>query len=141
MKEEQGFSLIELLIVCVIIGLVAAIAVPNLTRARQSAYSSSAIQSMRTLTTAQVLYERKYRKYATLAGLAPEGTLDPYLASGAKGHYTYVVTLSADELHYTITASPIIAPTEMTYYFTDESTVIRFNVGTPADVNSDPIPK
>jgi len=141
MKKERGFSMIELLVVIAIIGLIAAIAVPNLTRARQSAYSASAIQSMRTLTTAQVLYERKYRKYATLSLLAPEGTLDPYLAAGAKGHYTYVITLSADELHYTITASPIIAPTEMTYYFTDESTVIRYNVGAPADVNSDPIPK
>jgi type IV pilus assembly protein PilA len=141
MRKERGFSLIELLVVVAVIGLIAAIAVPNLTRARQSAYSASAIQSMRTLTTAQVLYERKYRKYATLAFLAPEGTLDPYLATGAKGHYNYLITLSADELHYTITASPIIAPTEMTYYFTDESTVIRYNVGALADINSDPIPK
>ena len=36
MREEQGFSLIELLIVTVIIGLVAAIAVPNLTRAAKA---------------------------------------------------------------------------------------------------------
>lgn len=141
MRDERGFSMIELLVVIAIIGLIAAIAVPNLTRARQSAYSASAIQSMRTITTAQVLYERKYRKYATLVQLSPEGTLDPYLAAGAKGHYVFDIKLAADELHYTVTASPIIDPTEMTYYFTDESTVIRFNVGALADVNSDPIPK
>lgn len=141
MRDERGFSLIELLVVIAVIGLIAAIAVPNLKRARQRAYSTSAIQSMRTFTTAQALYERKFKKYATLASLAPEGTLDPQLRLGLKGHYLFEVTLAADELHYTITATPILSPPEMDYYFTDESTVIRFNEGLPADVNSDPIPK
>ena len=141
MRDEQGFSLIELLVVIAILGLIASIAVPNLRRARQQAYSSSAIQSVRTITTAEVLYERKFRKYATLGSLAPEGTLDPYLAGGLKGHYNFVITLAADELHYTVTASPLLDPSEMNHYFADESAVIRFNVGAAADVNSDPIPK
>lgn len=141
MKDERGFSLIELLVVVVIIGLIASIAVPNLKRARQQAYSSSAIQSMRTITTAEVLYERKFKEYATLAELAPEGTLDPYLSVGLKGHYAFLITLAPDKLHYTVTASPLLDPGEMNYYFTDESTVIRVNDGGPADVNSDPIPR
>ncbi len=141
MRDERGFSLIELLVVIAILGLIASIAVPNLKRARQQAYSSSAIQSMRTITTAEVLYERKFRKYAVLVDLAPEGTLDPYLAGGLKGHYNFVITLSADEQHYTVTASPLIDPSETNYYFTDESSVIRVNDGGPADANSDPIPR
>lgn len=141
MKDEVGFSLIELLVVVVIIGLIASIAVPNLKRARQQAYSSSAIQSMRTITTAEVLYERKFKKYAALDDLSPEGTLDTYLAGGFKGHYHFVITLAADELHYTVTATPLLDPSAMNYYFTDESTVIRVNDGAAADATSDPIPR
>ena len=141
MRDEKGFSLIELLVVIAVLGLIASIAVPNLRRARQSAYSSSAIQSMRTITTAEVLYERKFKEYGVLADLAPEGTLDPYLSVGNKGHYTFVITLSVDKLHYTVTATPTLEPTEMTYFFSDESTVIRYNVGAAADASSEPIPK
>jgi len=121
--------------------LIAAIAIPNLKKARQSASSASAVQSMRTLTTAQQMYRQKFQVYGTLAQLAPEGTLDSTLGTGTKSSYQFSVTLAADELHYTMDASPIEDLSQMTYYFTDESTVIRFNYGAPADVNSSPIPR
>lgn len=140
MRDERGFSLIELLVVIAIIGLVAALAVPNLKRARQQALSASAIQSMRTITTAEALYERKFKKYAVLLDLSPEGTLDTHLATGVKSHYSFDILLAADEVHYTVTATPILDPTEMNHYFTDQSAVIRFNYGGPADAGSDPIP-
>ncbi|MEK6303577.1 MAG: type II secretion system protein [Acidobacteriota bacterium] len=140
MRDEPGFSLIELLVVMAIIGLIAALAVPNLKRARQQALSSSAIQSMRTITTAEALYERKYRRYAVLFDLSPEGTLDSHLKLGVKSHYKFSITLAADQVHYTVTATPILDPAEMNHYFTDQSAVIRFNLGAPADATSDPIP-
>jgi prepilin-type N-terminal cleavage/methylation domain len=141
MKNEHGFSILELLIVVAVVTLIAAMAIPNLKKARQSASSASAVQSLRTVTTAEQMYRQKYQVYATLAQLAPEGTLDSTLGVGTKSSYLFTITLAADQLHYTCTANPIEDISTMTYYFTDESAVIRYNYGAVADVTSPPIPR
>ena len=140
MKKESGFSLIELLLVVTIIGVLMAIAVPGLRRAKLNAQAGSAIQSLRTITTAEYLYERKYQSYGTLIQLNPEGTIDPSLAVGVKSEYQFTMTVDVANKKFNCTAAPL-SDTTMDYFYVDESAVIRFEKGTAAGPSSPPIPR
>src|ERR1700704_5459605 len=71
-RNNKGFTLIELLIVVAIIGIIAAIAVPGLLRARMSGNEASAIGSMRAINTAQQNYSQLCNGFAiTLTELGP----------------------------------------------------------------------
>ncbi|HSW39530.1 MAG TPA: prepilin-type N-terminal cleavage/methylation domain-containing protein [Acidobacteriota bacterium] len=91
MKKEQGFSLIELLIVVAIIAIIAAIAVPSMLSARMAANESGAIQGLRTVGSAQVAYAAiNNQNFNGLAALVTAGNLDGrFTAANGFNGYSY----------------------------------------------------
>ena len=101
-KGQKGFSLIELLIVVAIIGIIAALSIPNLLASRKAANEASAISAVRTLSSAEEAYRATYGEgsgFTDLAGLVGTRMVDPSLGEAttvdkAKSGYIFNVVTS-----------------------------------------------
>ncbi len=168
MKREGGFSLIELLIVVAIILIIAAIAIPNLLRARIAAHEASAVSSLRILNNAEVTFAATYSSGYTeglnrlgaplvpteqatmnnadlldpvLAGRVPgSGTNTTFEKSGYGFEYRPNTPSFGSVSSYEVHADPRARGSSgQRSFFTNEPLVIRVNATTVAGSSDMPI--
>ena len=133
MKKEQGFSLVELLIVVAIIAIIAAIAVPSMLQARMAANESGAIQGCRTVGSAEVAFSAvNNQTYATLANLQAGGFVDNRFtaANGFNGYRYADAAINGAAVApggFGVQATPIAADSSGRYnYGINADTIVRF---------------
>jgi len=138
--SDKGFSLVELLIVVLIIGIIAQMAIPHLMQSKRAANEASAITTVRTVLNAETLYVTTVGsgRYATMGSLVSGMLVDSVVGSSTKDGYVFSISLSAADTAFVIDARPTgYSNTGIRSFFTDETAVIRYTTADSAATASD----
>jgi type IV pilus assembly protein PilA len=154
-KSQEGFSLIELLVVVAVILVIAAIAIPNYIQSKMRSNEASAAQNLRNISTAEILYSSTYGiNFSTNllqlsgTGINPDpnnaGLIDEVLAGGTKSGYVITYTplttdASGHTATYSVTADPQSSTTGQRHFYSDQTCVIRVNTTVQAGPTDLPI--
>ena len=143
MRNEKGFSSIEFLIILSIIGIIAAVVLPNLLQPKFDVNEVSAIKSMYNLIDAQSTYSKTndLGNYATdLNSLSKLKLIDNALGAGIKDGYTFSISSGADNSTFTINARPeTYNSTGTRSFFADESKKIRYTITNTSANSTSPL--
>jgi prepilin-type N-terminal cleavage/methylation domain-containing protein len=139
---SRGFTLIELMMVIAIIAIIAAIAIPNLISARMAGNETSAIGSMKTISTSEALFSQRHREYGTLDDLYNDGLIDADLKDGEKNGYLFECILDAGRQGFRCDAEPANGNSGSRHFYTthlDDNVWIKGTIHDSGDVPVPPV--
>jgi len=156
MKNQKGFSLIELLIVVAIILIISAIAIPSYMRSRMQANEASAVGSVRMINTSAITYSSTYVNVGFPANMADMGGANPCsatsttaciledaIAQGTKSGYAFAWTGdgATPSVAYSLLGTPLVVGSSGQRMFcTDQTGVVRYDPsGAGCDMSSSPL--
>jgi type IV pilus assembly protein PilA len=114
--KQKGFSLIELLIVVAIILIIAAIAIPNLMHARMAANEASAVESIKTINTAEITFNSSYPTVGYAPSLSALGGASPCVPSSTSACIVPPDLAAGSKAGYNFTAIGSGGPPASSYY-------------------------
>ncbi len=131
--QDDGFTLIELMLVVTVLSILVAMAVPFFLASKKQANETSAIASLRIISLVENQYRVRFGSYGLLPDLESGGYLDSGFEDSEKSGYEFAESGPISAVSWAFTAEPISPGTSGDRcFYVDSSGVIRFKLGAPA---------